>query len=79
MAMAKQIQPIEFSGRLEPIRAPTMGKARKGSTKMITTLTPPVPQVLGGCKDRVRIYNAMVAAAKTSEKPASDQASQEAA
>jgi len=77
--MAKQIHPIGFSGRLEAIRAPTRGKARKGNTKTNTTLKPPVPQLLGGCAGWLNKYNAMLAANKSSERPASDQAFQEAA
>src|SRR5215218_2255807 len=64
--MAKQIHPIGFSGRLEAIRAPTRGKARKGNTKTNTTLKPPVPQLLGGCAGWLN-YNAMLAANKSSE------------
>src|SRR5215213_2641751 len=79
MPEAKQIQPIGFSGRLEEIRAPTRGKARKGTTKMSTALAPPVPQVLGGCTDRARTYNTIAAPHTTSERVASDQASQKAA
>src|SRR5829696_9598625 len=78
MPAARQIQPIGFPGRLEAIRAPTMGKARKGSMKTSTALSPPVPQVLGGCTDRVATYRATDAAQRTSERPASNQASQEA-
>src|SRR5687767_2376290 len=77
---ARQIQPMEFVGRLAAIRAPTKGKARKGSMKTNTMLKPPVPQVIGGCADRGRItYNATFATNMTSERVASDQASQEAA
>src|SRR5215212_7439745 len=79
MPEARQIQPIGFSGRLEEIRAPTRGKARKGTTKMSTALAPPVPQVLGGCTDRARTYNTIAAPHTTSERTASDQASQKAA
>jgi hypothetical protein len=43
MPTAKQIQPMGLLGRLEAIRVPTMGKARKGSNKMSTALSPPVP------------------------------------
>src|ERR687893_2158254 len=78
MPTARHIQPMGFSGRLEAIRAPTRGKARKGSNKMSTALSPPVPQVLGGSTDRVAMYSATDAAAMTTERPASDQASQEA-
>ena len=72
----RQIQPMGFSGRLEAIRAPTIGKARKG-TKISRALTiPPVPQVLGTCADRAATYSATLAKNMASDKPASDQASQ---
>src|SRR5215211_4874190 len=77
---AKQIQPIGLRGRLEAIRAPTKGKARKGTMKTNTMLKPPVPQVIGGCADRGRMtYNVTFATNMTSERVASDQASQAAA
>src|SRR5215216_7487365 len=77
---AKQIQPMGLWGRLEAIRAPTKGKARKGSMKTNTMLKPPVPQVIGGCTDRGRMmYNATFATNMTSARVASDQASQVAA
>jgi hypothetical protein len=64
---------------LEAIRAPTRGKARKGNTKMSTPLSPPVPQLLGGCTDLVATYTTILAAHRRSERPASDHASQEVA
>src|SRR5215210_1314102 len=73
---ARQIQPIGFLGCLEAIRAPTRGNGMKGTRKMNAALPPPVPQVVGGCTDRVRIYNTTPAAHRTSESAASDQASQ---
>src|SRR5215211_5203187 len=77
---AKQIQPMGLRGRLEAIRAPTKGKARKGSKKTNTMLKPPVPQVIGGCADRGRtMYNATSATNMISERVASDQASHAAA
>src|SRR5918997_2266963 len=76
MPTAKQIQPMGFSGRLEAIRAPTKGKARKGRTRTSTALSPPVPQLVGGCKDRVATYNTMLAAHRSSERAASDHANQ---
>jgi len=79
MPTARQIQPMGFLGRLEAIRAPTMGKARNGSKKMSTALSPPVPQELGGCTDRAAMYSATDAAAMATESPASAHASQEAA
>src|SRR5215217_9145821 len=72
---ARQIQPMAFVGRLEAIRAPTKGKARKGSMKTNTMLKPPVPQVIGGCADGGRMYNATFATNMISERVASDQAS----
>src|SRR5919206_3658469 len=78
MPMARHIQPMGFSGRLEAIRAPTTGKARKGNRKMSTALRPPVPQELGGCTDRVTKYNTTVATNITTESAPSDHASQEA-
>jgi hypothetical protein len=73
---ARQIQPIGFVGRLEAIRAPTMGKARKGNQ---SNRSPRVPPVLEGCvagaayKDEM--VSATVATNMTTERPASDQAS----
>src|SRR5918997_3313134 len=73
---AKQIQPMGLWGRLEAIRAPTKGKARKGTMKTNTMLKPPVPQVIGGCADGGRMmYNATFATNMISERVASDQAS----
>src|ERR671928_1537942 len=74
MPTARHIQPMGFSGRLEAIRAPTTGKARKGTKKMSTALRPPVPQELGGCTDRVTKYNTTDAAAMATQRPANDQA-----
>src|SRR5829696_2417326 len=79
MPTARHIQPMGLWGRLEAIRAPTKGKARKGKTTMSTALSPPVPQELGGCTDRVAMYSAADAADMATERPASDHASQAAA
>src|SRR5215203_5519623 len=73
---ARQIQPMGLSGRLEAIRAPTKGKARKGSEKMSTALRPPVPQELGGCTDRVTKSLPSCCTNITSESAPSDHASQ---
>jgi hypothetical protein len=78
MPEARQIHPIGLLGRLEAIRAPTMGKARKGMEINRVLMRPLVPQVLGGCADRARMDKAMVAANRASQRAASDQASQEA-
>src|SRR5918997_2443887 len=72
---ARQIQPIGFSGRLDAIRAPTTGKARKESREITWPLSPPVPQGLGTCMDLAGMYNAIVAANMANERPARDQAS----
>src|SRR5215218_4762279 len=76
----RQIQPIGFSGRLEAIRAPTRGKARKG--KKITRMPrgPAVPQSLEveGCVASPTYNDDTVSAAPTTnmaiEKPANDHA-----
>ncbi len=76
MPEARQIHPIGLLGRLEAIRVPTIGKARKGM-KINRLLTRPlVPQVLGVCADRVRMNKVMVAANRASERAPSDQAIQ---
>src|SRR5215212_11214212 len=75
MPAARHIQPMGFLGRLEAIRAPTSGKARKATPKMSTSLTPAVPQELGGCTDRVRKDNTTVATNMVTERAPSDQAS----
>ena len=78
MPEARQIHPIRLLGRLEAMRVPTVGKARKGM-KINRLLTGSlVPQVLGGCADRVRMDKVMVAANRASQRAPSDQASQEA-
>src|SRR5215210_7501562 len=79
---ARQIQPIGFSGRLEAIRAPTSGKARKGKKITSPLRGPAVPQSLEveGCvaaptdKDE-RASTAPITNMAT-ERPASDHASQ---
>jgi hypothetical protein len=45
----RQIQPIGFPGRLEEIRAPTRGKAKKGETNSRLLRGPEVPHSLGPC------------------------------
>jgi hypothetical protein len=77
MPTARQIQPIGFSVRLDAIRAPTTGKARKGSRKSNSPLSPPVPQGLGTSTDLAGIYNAMLATNMANERPARNQAGQE--
>jgi hypothetical protein len=73
--MTRQIQPIGFSGRLEEIRAPTTGKARKG-TKINRSLTmSETPPPLAVCADLESTYNTTLAANMANERPARDQAS----
>jgi hypothetical protein len=72
-----------FRGRLEAIRAPTMGKARK-STKLTDsrTATPTVPRVVGSpgdFADRVRMSSATMATNPATESKANDHASHTAA
>src|SRR5215203_4883626 len=77
---AKQIQPMGLWGRLEAIRAPTGGKARKGTN---TNRSPTVPQVLegrvSGAPDKDKRVSTTPATNIVRESPASAQASQEAA
>jgi hypothetical protein len=76
---ARQIQPMGFSGRLEATRAPTKGKAKKG-TKTNRPLTVRLaPQLLGAGAARARTYSATLATNMATERAASDQASQAAA
>ena len=78
MPEARQIHPIGLLGRLEAIKVPTVGKARKGVESNRVLTRPLVPQVLGGCADRVRMDKAICAANRASQRAPSDQASQEA-
>jgi hypothetical protein len=79
---ARQIQPIGFSGRLEAIRAPTRGKARKGEKINRPLRGPAVPQSLEGegCVAAPTDKDETVSATPTTniatERPASDHASQ---
>src|SRR5215217_1606301 len=74
----RQIQPMGLWGRLEAIRAPTRGKARKGTN---INRPPTVPQVLegrvSGAPDKDNRVSATPATNIVRESPASDQASQE--
>src|SRR5215210_6948951 len=79
MPATRQIQPMGFPGRLEAIRAPTMGKGRKGAIAHNGVLMPPVPQLIGGRTGRVAICKARAARNKAKERAASDQASHEVA
>src|SRR4028119_194590 len=68
-------------GRLEAIRAPTMGKAKKGTETNRSKMERLVTKLLGAsaCAARVRTKNATLAKNMTKERAASDQASQAAA
>src|SRR5215212_3627033 len=78
----RQIQPIGFSGRLDAIRAPTRGKARKGEKITSSLKGPEVPQSLGGCVAGPACKDEMVSAKPiknmATERAASVHASQEA-
>jgi hypothetical protein len=80
---ARQIQPIGFSGRLEAIRAPTRGKARKGKKINRLLKGPAVPQSLEGCVAGPMYKDETVSTAPAknmaTERAASDHVSQEAA
>jgi hypothetical protein len=77
MPAARQIQPMGFPGRLEAIRAPTIGKGRKGNIAHNGVLMPPVPQLRGCRTGRVAICRATATRNKTTQSSASDQASHE--
>src|SRR5215211_2224940 len=80
----RQIQPIGFSERLEAIRAPTIVKARNGARINRSPMAPPEPQSLEGCAagavtSRDKMVSMAPATNMAPERPASDQANQEAA
>src|SRR5215210_3800810 len=72
---ARQSQPTAFFGRLEAIRAPTSGKAKKRTPPT----RPPTPtsalQLLGRSALRARNHSGMVATNIAKVRQASDQAS----
>ena len=74
-AVAQSTQPTAFLGRLEAIRAPTSGKARKKAPPT----RPPTPrsalQLLGRSALRARNHSGIVATNMVKVRPASDQAS----
>src|SRR5215218_4244915 len=79
----RQIQPIGFSERLEAIRAPTIVKARNGARINRSPMAPPEPQSLEGCAagavtSRDKMVSMAPATNMAPERPASDQANQEA-
>jgi hypothetical protein len=76
---ARQIQPMGFLECLEAMRAQTTGKARKGMKINRSPRASPVPPLGASCAERARIYSGTLAMNMATERPASDQASQEAA
>src|SRR5215210_1408292 len=75
---ASKIQPMELSGRLEAIRAPTIGKAKKSAHPNCPPMERSTPQLLGTCAERARTNSTTLARKMASQRPASDHASQEA-
>src|SRR5918997_4922001 len=71
---ARHIQPIGFPGRLEAIRAPTIGKARKGTKINRSSRVLLVPGA--SCAKRARTCSGMLAKNMATQRAASDQASQ---
>jgi hypothetical protein len=78
----RQIQPIGFLGRLEAIKAPTRGKARKGKKITRPLRDPAVPHVLEveGCvaapTDREERVSAAPTTNMATKRAASDHANQ---
>src|SRR5215218_6633643 len=75
----RQIQPMGLWGRLEAIRAPTRGKAKKGTKSNRPPMLRLAPQLLGTGAERASTHSATLATNMATERPASDHASQEAA
>src|SRR5919202_4541095 len=71
-----KIQPMKLRGRLEAIRAPTRGKAKKGKRSKSPPMVRSAPQLLGTSAPRARAYSGMRAKNIATEREASDQASQ---
>src|SRR5919107_5170358 len=73
--IARQSQPTAFLGRLEAIRAPTIGKAKNRAPPT----RPPTPtsaaQLLGRSAPRARNHSGMTATNMAKVRQASDQAS----
>jgi hypothetical protein len=66
-------------GRLEAIRAPTVGKAKKAKKTNMPPTAGLVPNLLGSCAERARTYSATLAKNMATQRPASDHASHAAA
>src|SRR5215207_3362420 len=76
---ARQIQPMGLWGRLEAMRAPTIGKARKGTKLTISLAAPTVTKLPGDCADRARAYSAPPTTNMATQSAASAHASHAAA
>jgi hypothetical protein len=68
-----------FRGRLEAIKAPTIGKARKGTKTKKPLALRSAPQLSGTCADRASNNSGTLATNIATQREASDQASQAAA
>ena len=79
MPATRQIQPMGFPGRLEAIRAPTMGQGKERQYRPQRCAYAPCTQLIGGRTGRVAICKARAARNKATERAASDQASHEVA
>src|SRR4028119_1868057 len=73
---ARQSQPTAFLGRLEAIRAPTSGKAKKRAPPTRLPTPRSALQLLGRSAPRARNHSGMVAKNRTKVSPASDHANQ---
>src|SRR5215212_2434706 len=68
-------QPMGWWGRLEAIRAPTRGKARKDRKTSVSLTVSTVTRSLGHCAEEAGTESTMMGANMVTERPASDQAS----
>src|SRR5215216_8177225 len=76
---ARQIQPMGLWGRLEAIRAPTRGKAKKSTCPNRPAMVRLAPQLLGTGAERASTHSATLATNMATERAASAHASQKAA
>src|ERR687890_2299691 len=70
-----KIQPMRFLGRLEATRAPTRGKAKKGTKLNVSLMLLRVNQLPGDCADMARTDSTLPTTNTVIEKAASDHAS----
>src|SRR5215208_3680930 len=73
---ARQIQPTGLRGCLKEIRAPTTGKARKGTKTNKPAIVRSAPQLTGTGAERARRRSTTLIKSMVTERAASDQASQ---